>query len=76
MVTDGDASGSAIRCLPRPRGAMSTRVIDYRREAAHEVVDQVVAVLGEDRLGVELDAAEVRPGDLVHVAGGLVALDA
>jgi hypothetical protein len=25
----------------------------------HQVVDQVVAVLGEDRLGVELDAAEV-----------------
>jgi len=28
-------------------------------QVMHQVVDQVVAVLGEDRLGVELDAAEV-----------------
>ena len=38
-------------------------------------MEQVVAVLGEDRLGVELDAAEVRPDDRVDVAGGRVGLD-
>ena len=39
------------------------------QKVEHEVVDQVVAVLGEDRLGVELDAAEVRALDQVHVPG-------
>ena len=45
-------------------------------ELPHERVDQVVAVLGEDRLGVELDAAVVRAGERVDVAGGRVGLDA
>src|SRR3954468_13822292 len=40
-----------------------------------QVVDELVAVLGEDRLGVELDPAEVRPGDQVHVAGPWVRAD-
>ena len=37
-------------------------------QVAHQVVDQVVAVLGEDRLGVELDAAVVRAA---HAGGRL-----
>ena len=36
---------------------------------------EVVPVLGEDRLGVELDAAEVRADHPVHVAGDRVGVD-
>ena len=44
-------------------------------QVADQVVDQVVAVLGEDRLGVELDAAVVRPAHQVDVAGLRIGLD-
>src|SRR5689334_16524227 len=40
----------------------------------HEVTQDLVAVLGEDRLGVELDTAEVGTGDEMHVAGPFVCL--
>ena len=59
-------------------GVAITRYRRRRRSAqqlGHQIPQDDVAVLGEDRLGVELHAAVVRPGQQVHVAG-LVGLHA
>ena len=48
---------------------------DSAHQVADQVVDQVVAVLGEDRLGVELDAAVVGAADQVDVTGLGIGLD-
>ena len=65
--------------LPRDRGATRATVLTpyaSDQQVAHQSVQQGEAVLGEDRLGVELDAAVVRPGEQVHVPGRGVGLDA
>ena len=45
------------------------------RSSSNKAAEQREAVLGEDRLGVELEPAEVRSGDEVDVAGLRVGLD-
>ena len=65
-ITSCSASASGTNsCNPGARVGGA----GVRDQVIHQVVDQVVAVLGENRLGVELDAAEVRPQDQVDVAG-------
>ena len=69
-LTQGDAVGPD-RLRATPNGShLRLDPVGPGHEVAHRLVEQVVAVLGEDRLGVELDAAVVRPGDQVDVAGG------
>ena len=52
-----------------------TRRLNIEQKLRHDFVQQVVAVLGEDRLGVELHTAVRRSGDRVDVAGRRIGRD-
>src|SRR6185437_4174556 len=60
----GPRAGSRRWCVAEPnRSGVGCTAIEEKVD--HHFVEQVVAVLGEDRLRVELDAAVVRIGHVV-----------
>ena len=75
QAVPGDGPARPVAPPGRPALSVGSTCPRSGHDVAHQVVDQVVAVLGEDRLGVELDAAEVRAADQVDVAGLRVGLD-
>ena len=76
LATAAEAEWASATNVAHRSTARSSQPENHRRAVRRPVVHQVVAALGEDRLGVELQAAVVRTGERVDVTGVRVGVDA